>query len=65
MVRLKLYKGNLTTVGRKSELSLYDLEVASMDDDESDYQPEDAGGFIRLNALRLKERSRKQGYTVS
>ena len=65
VVRLKLYKGNLTTVGRKSELSLYDLEVASMDDDESDYQPEDAGGFIRLNALRLKERSRKQGYTAS
>ena len=65
IVRLKLYKGNLTTVGRKSDLSLYDLEVASMDDDESDYQPEDAGGFIRLNALRLKERSRKQGYTAS
>ena len=65
IVRLKLYKGNLTTVGRKSDLSLYDLEVASMDDDESDYRPEDAGGFIRLNALRLKERSRKQGYTAS
>ena len=64
VVRLKLYKGNLTTVGRKSDLSLYDLEVASMDDDESDYRPEDAGGFIRLNALRLKERSRKQGYTA-
>ncbi len=65
IVRLKLYKGNLTTVGRKSDLSLYDFEVASMDDDESDYRPEDAGGFIRLNALRLKERSRKQGYTAS
>lgn len=64
IVRLKLYKGNLTTVGRKSDLSLYDLEVASMDDDESDYRPEDAGGFIRLHALRLKERSRKQGYTA-
>ena len=56
VVRLKLYKGNITTVGRKSDQSLYDLEIASMDDDESDYQPEDAGGFIRLNALRLKER---------
>jgi hypothetical protein len=33
-----------------------------MDNDESDYQPEDATGFIRLNALRLKERNRKQGY---
>jgi argininosuccinate synthase len=61
-VRLKLYKGNIITVGRKSALSLYDEGIASMDDDESDYQPEDASGFIRLNALRLKERNRKQGY---
>ena len=61
-VRLKLYKGNVITVGRQSDSSLYDLEIASMDDDESDYQPEDAGGFIRLHALRLKERARKQGY---
>lgn len=62
-VRLKLYKGNVTTVGRKSPHSLYDTAVASMEGDESDYQPEDAGGFIRLNGLRLKERARKQGYT--
>ena len=34
------------------------------DDDESDYAPEDAGGFIRLHALRLKERARKQGYSA-
>ena len=61
-VRLKLYKGNVTTVGRKSDFSLYDESIASMDDDESDYQTEDAGGFIRLNALRLKERFRKQDY---
>ena len=63
-IRLKLYKGNVITVGRKSNLSLYDEGIASMDDDISDYQPEDAGGFIRLNALRLKERNRKQGYKV-
>ena len=61
-IRVKLYKGNVITVGRKSNFSLYDEGIASMDDDESDYQPEDAGGFIRLNALRLKERNRKQGY---
>ena len=61
-VRLKLYKGGITTVGRKSPFSLYDDKVASMEGDESDYQPEDAGGFIRLNGLRLKERSIKQGY---
>jgi argininosuccinate synthase len=64
IVRLKLYKGNITTVGRKSDQSLYDMEIASMDDDESDYKPEDAGGFIRLNGLRLKERARKQGFKV-
>ena len=62
VVRLKLYKGNITTVGRKSDQSLYDMNIASMDDDESDYRPEDAGGFIRLNGLRLKERARKQGF---
>jgi len=62
VVRLKLYKGNIMTVGRKSEQSLYDMNIASMDDDESDYRPEDAGGFIRLNGLRLKERARKQGF---
>ena len=61
-VRLKLYKGNITTVGRKSDYSLYDHAVASMEGDQSDYQPEDAGGFIRLNGLRLMERARKQGY---
>jgi len=61
-VRLKLYKGGITTVGRKSPFSLYDDKVASMEGDESDYQPEDAGGFIRLNGLRLKERSKKQGF---
>jgi len=62
-VRLKLYKGNITTVGRKSPNSLYDTAVASMEGDESDYQPEEAGGFIRSNGLRLKERARKQGYS--
>jgi argininosuccinate synthase len=62
IVRLKLYKGNVTTVGRKSDLSLYDTAVASMEGDLSDYHPEDAGGFIRLNGLRLMERARKQGY---
>ena len=61
-VRLKLYKGTITTVGRKSEFSLYDTAVASMEGDKSDYKPEDAGGFIRLNGLRLMERARKQGY---
>jgi len=55
--RLKLYKGNCIVVGRKSPLSLYDENVASMEGVKSDYDPDDAGGFIRLNALRLRMRN--------
>ena len=60
-VRLKLYKGNVTTVGRKSPLSLYDENIASMEGVASDYNPDDATGFIRLNALRLRRRAIAQG----
>ncbi|MEM8868330.1 MAG: argininosuccinate synthase [Verrucomicrobiota bacterium] len=61
VVRLQLYKGNVTTVGRKSPLSLYDENIASMEGVESDYNPDDASGFIRLNALRLRRRAMAQG----
>lgn len=60
-VRLKLYKGTITTVGRKSQYSLYDEDIASMEGVESDYNPDDASGFIRLNALRLRKRALSQG----
>lgn len=60
-VRLKLYKGSITTTGRKSPLSLYDENVASMEGVQSMYNPDDAGGFIRLQALRLKARALRQG----
>ncbi len=63
-VRLKLYKGNVTTVGRKSPLSLYDENIASMEGVESDYNPDDAGGFIRLNALRLRKRAMVDPYEL-
>ncbi len=52
-VRLKLYKGNCIVVGRKSEKSLYATDFATFEKDEV-YNQEDAEGFIRLNALRLK-----------
>src|SRR5690349_5301014 len=52
-VRLKLYKGNIITCGRKSKFSLYDPHVASMEGVRSSYNQTDAGGFIRLNSLRL------------
>tara|TARA_B110000003_G_scaffold274539_1_gene314774 strand:- start:97 stop:1326 length:1230 start_codon:yes stop_codon:yes gene_type:complete len=60
-VRLKLYKGNVTTVGRRSDLSLYDENIASMEGVDSDYNPDDATGFIHLNALRLRRRADVQG----
>jgi argininosuccinate synthase len=53
-VRLELYKGNCQVSGRKSPYSLYDAAVASMEADQGAYDPRDAIGFIRLNALPLK-----------
>ena len=53
-VRLKLYKGNIITVGRKSTLSLYRPDIATMESGESIYNQDDATGFIKLNALRLR-----------
>ena len=53
-VRLKLYKGNAIVVGRESENSLFDEEIATFEDDEGAYEQRDAEGFIKLNALRLK-----------
>jgi argininosuccinate synthase len=52
-VRLKLYKGNCMPVGRKSEMSLYQESFATFEEDEV-YNQADAGGFIKLNALRLQ-----------
>jgi argininosuccinate synthase len=52
-VRLELYKGNCRVSGRKSEASLYSKDFATFEEDEV-YRQEDAGGFIQLNALRLR-----------
>lgn len=53
-VRLKLYKGNVIVVGRKSDESLFDEKIATMEEDAGAYDQKDAEGFIKLNALRLK-----------
>ena len=54
-IRLKLYKGNLMTAGRKSPVSLYNPHIATMEADPTKaYNQDDATGFIRLNGLRLK-----------
>ncbi len=56
-VRMKLYKGSAQVVGRRSDYSLYDPSLATFEEDDV-YSQADAGGFIRLNALRLKIRQK-------
>ncbi len=58
-VRLKLYKGNVIVVGRESENSLFDEDIATFEDDDGAYNQKDAEGFIKLNALRLRIAAQK------
>ena len=59
-VRLKLFKGNIIIEGRKSEnFSLYEEYLATFEDDKGTYDQKDAEGFIKLNALRLKNMYKK------
>jgi argininosuccinate synthase len=61
LVRLKLYKGNVLVVGRKSDSdSLFDESIATFEEDAGAYDQGDATGFIRLNALRLRVAGRKR-----
>ncbi len=53
-VRLKLYKGTVTVIGRQSKHSLFDARISTFDDDGGAYNQADAGGFIKLNALRMR-----------
>jgi len=65
-VRLKLYKGNIMVVGRKSNDSLFDDRLCTFEDDQGAYDQRDAGGFIKLNALRLrltKQTTSSPGYS--
>jgi argininosuccinate synthase len=62
VVRLKLYRGGVSVVGRHSESdSLFDEAIATFEDDAGAYRQDDASGFIRLNALRLRVAARKRG----
>ena len=54
VVRVKLYKGNVIVVGRQSDDSLFDMNIATFEDDAGAYDQKDAGGFIKLNALRMR-----------
>jgi argininosuccinate synthase len=53
-VRVKLYKGSVTVVARDSVNTLFDQNIATFDDDGGAYNQADAGGFIKLNALRMR-----------
>ena len=57
LVRVKLYKGNVTVTGRKSPNSLYNADLVTFEEGAVDYDHADAHGFIRLNALRLRVNS--------
>ncbi len=62
VVRLKLYKGNVTVVGRKSKTdSLFDESIATFEDDAGAYHQGDAEGFIKLNALRMRIAAKRHG----
>ena len=58
-VRLKLYKGGIAVVGRKSDDSLFSEKIATFEDDGGAYDQKDAAGFIKLNALRLRLKALK------
>ncbi|TFE71036.1 argininosuccinate synthase [Methylacidiphilum sp. Yel] len=59
-VRLKLFKGQLYTLGRKSPYSLYNPKLATMEADQGAYDPKDATGFIKLQSLRLRTVAQSQ-----
>lgn len=59
-VRLKLYKGSVSILGRQSSDSLFDEKIATFEDDEGAYHQRDAEGFIKLNALRMRIAARKR-----
>ncbi len=59
-VRLKLYKGSVSVLGRQSSDSLFDEKIATFENDEGAYHQRDAEGFIKLNALRMRIAARKR-----
>jgi argininosuccinate synthase len=58
-VRVKLYKGNVSIIGRESPYSLYDQDLVTFEEGKVAYDHRDATGFIRLNALRLMVKARR------
>ncbi len=58
-VRVKLYKGHASVVGRTSPHSLYDQDLVTFEEGAAAYDQRDAAGFIKLNALRLRTLARR------
>jgi len=58
-VRVKLYKGNVTILGRRSPVSLYSENLVTFEEDQGAYDQADAGGFIRLHGIRLAAQNRR------
>ncbi|MGH7025400.1 MAG: argininosuccinate synthase, partial [Caulobacteraceae bacterium] len=58
-VRMKLYKGNVSVIGRESPWSLYDQDLVTFEEGAVAYDHRDAAGFIKLNALRLRVKARR------
>ncbi|MDZ4361994.1 argininosuccinate synthase [Brevundimonas sp.] len=63
-VRVKLYKGNVTIIGRESPNSLYDQDLVTFEEGVQAYDHNDAAGFIKLNALRLRVLARRDARSV-
>jgi argininosuccinate synthase len=59
-VRVKLYKGNATVIGRESPVALYDQDLVTFEEGSGSYDQRDAAGFIKLNALRLRIGARQR-----
>jgi argininosuccinate synthase len=62
-VQVKLYKGNVTVIGRESKQSLYDQELVTFEEGKVAYDHRDAAGFIKLNALRLRVEAKRRRRT--
>jgi argininosuccinate synthase len=62
-VRIKLYKGNVSVIGRESPYSLYDQELVTFEEGKVAYDHRDAAGFIKLNALRLRVAAKRRSRT--
>ena len=58
VVKVKLYRGNVVVQGRKSPNSLYSEDLSTFENDSGTYDQRDAEGFIKINALRLKSKSK-------